>query len=116
MDVDCGPPVTLLVLVPTVLWASLPKNGTTLGGIMGTLVGVLIPSFRPTKVPMAPLLNERHDLIIRCFFIVRRPVTRGSALVSPLSLLPILTCSVRKMCPVGPLVGWRVRGMILLIK
>lgn len=115
MEVDSGPTVTLLLLVPTVFCASLPKNGTTLGGTIGTLVGMLVPRFRPTNAPMAPLLSERHDLIIKCFFIVRRPVTRGSAFVNPLSLLPILTCNVRNICPVGPFVGWRVRGIILLI-
>lgn len=116
IEVDSGPVVTLRLLVPTVFCARLAKNGRVLGGTIGRLVGILICSFRVTNDPMAPLLSERQDLIISCFLIRSWPVVRGNAEVSPLNLLPILTCNVRKMCPVGPFVGWRVRGIILLIR
>lgn len=65
IDVDSGPVVTLLGLVRMVLCASGVKNGRVLLGTIGTLVGVLMCSFLPTNDPIAPLLNERHDLIIR---------------------------------------------------
>lgn len=68
---DCGPCRCLLLLVPTVFWASLWKNGRVLLGMTGRPVGVLTPRFRVTKDPIAPLLSERQDLIIK-WFLIRR--------------------------------------------
>lgn len=109
-----GPLVRLVVSGCLVLWARSWNAVWHLVGIMGRLCGVWLAVVLCKVPPIGWLLSERQVSMVTWLLGVRVLSVVGSSFLRVLSLWPILTCSVRKSCPVGRLFAvWDVVGTVL---